>query len=57
MAKTKKKDGPYIPDVVFEDDMECQRCGALGAADFVGDILCQKCVADDVFKDYDAERN
>lgn len=58
MAKKKTSNpGPYIPDVIFEDDMECQRCGALGAADFIGDILCPKCVADEVFKDYDPKNN
>jgi hypothetical protein len=30
-------------DVPFDDNAICDQCGAKGAYDFMGDLLCPKC--------------
>jgi len=31
-------------DVPFDENATCDGCGATGAADFMGDIYCEKCL-------------
>ena len=31
-------------EVVFEPDLVCDKCGAVGAYDFMGDIFCWECM-------------
>lgn len=31
-------------EVVFDENEKCDICGELGAFDFYGDIICQKCI-------------
>lgn len=37
----------------YDENAECNKCGELGAMDFVGELLCKNCVAKDVFEDYE----
>lgn len=30
-------------EVPFDEDEKCDRCGAVGAFDFMGDLLCPSC--------------
>ena len=34
-------------EVPFEEDSICDSCGAKGAYDFMGDLLCLKCFKED----------
>ena len=39
----------HIPPL--DEDLHCERCNTKGAKDFVGEILCNQCIYDDVFED------
>lgn len=40
-AMIKAREVPYMPDE------QCQDCGAIGAYDFMGDMLCARCAGVD----------
>ena len=39
--------GEMSRDVPYEADAICDRCGAKGATDYMGDYFCHKCVGPD----------
>jgi len=43
-------------DIRFYPEVQCDNCDAVGAFDFMGDYLCEKCIdfqIDDVFEEVD----
>lgn len=44
-------------EIEYDENAECERCGAKGAIDFVGEILCKNCVANDVFETINENNN
>jgi len=32
-------------DVPYDEDAKCDDCGNMGAYDFMGDYICEECVA------------
>jgi hypothetical protein len=48
----KKKD-PLENLPAYDIELRCDICDSPGAADFQTQTLCLKCVAKDVFEDYD----
>lgn len=42
-------------EIPFDENAECDWCGAIGAFDFMGDFLCPNCAASAIPPDYESE--
>jgi len=43
-----------VRDILYDPELECDNCGAIGAYDFMGDYLCENCIGFEIEEEGDS---